>query len=213
MAQLRAWHLLAGTHLAAGLAGYSVAPRERLDSEVENTGLFSTDTRRTLAAAVLSLRREQKLLSYTWRGAVHVSAERSELLGLLTGTQDLTVPATVGYYVDLRRLQPEDVQFDGNTNRVNVHVPPLVLGEVAVQAERAVVRNGGSLTYSDRQVQELTRLNYGRVREAVIAAAQERTLVAIAQEAARANVRHQFEVALEAAGTPNVLIEVSFARR
>ena len=57
MADLR---LLALTHLLAAGAGFAVAPRELLETEVVHSGFFETDTRRVLSAAVESLRAENK---------------------------------------------------------------------------------------------------------------------------------------------------------
>lgn len=50
--------LLAGTHLATLSLGYSMAPKETLDREVRQTGLFQRDTMETLSATVSSLSSE-----------------------------------------------------------------------------------------------------------------------------------------------------------
>ncbi len=54
--------LLLITHLLAAGAGFAIAPRELLESAVVHNGFFETDTKRVLAAAVESLRAENKLL-------------------------------------------------------------------------------------------------------------------------------------------------------
>lgn len=210
MARIRAWHLLAGTHLAAGIAGYSMAG-EPLDAEVEHTGLFSVDTKRTLAAAVLSLQNEQKLLVYSYRGAANVRIERSELLGLLRGTQSLTLPAHVSYLVDLSDFGPEDVNWDRAGEIVTVHLPPLVMGEVAFEPEAAVIENGGLLTYSEAQVQELARINYRTARKAFIAQAQQASLVDTAKLRARETVERYFQIPLNATGNAQVRVVATFA--
>lgn len=46
MAQLKAWHLLAGTHIAAGAVGFALAPRELLETEVKHSGFFTTFLRK-----------------------------------------------------------------------------------------------------------------------------------------------------------------------
>ena len=101
MADLR---LLALTHLIAAGAGFAMAPRELLETEVTHSGFFETDTKRVLAAAVESLRAENKLLVYSYKGSAAVSVERTKLW-LLTGRQDLIVPAQVRL---LRRLVAAD---------------------------------------------------------------------------------------------------------
>lgn len=213
MAQVKAWHLLAGTHLAAGLAGFALAEGEPLDHEVEHTGLFSADTKRTLAAAVLSLRDEHKLLVWTYRGAAHVSVERSELAGLLEGTQELTVPATVGYYLDLSDFGAEHVDWDEAAGVLMVRLPPLQMGEVALEPEAAVVRNGGLLTYSDRQVQELAKIGFRRARSTFIGQAQQASLVEAARRRARESVEMHFQVPLLATGHAGARVVATFEDR
>lgn len=205
----RIWLSLFGTHLLAGLAGYSMAG-ERLDVEVEHTGFFTADTKRTLAAAVLSLQNEQRLLVQSYRGAASVLIERSELLGLLRGSQSLTLPARVSYLVDLTDFGPKDLEWDPAAGVLTVRLPPLVMGEVAFEPEAAVVENAGLLTYSDEQVQELARANYRTARTAFIAQAQQATLVEAARQRARAIVERHFEAPLRGTGRPDVKVVATF---
>lgn len=210
MVQIKAWHLLAGTHLAAGMVGFAMAPRELLETEVEHTGWFSADTKRTLAAAVLSLQNEQSLLVHSYRGAATVRVERSELLGLLRGSQSLTLPARVSYLVDLTSFGPEDLEWDAAAGILTVRLPPVVMGEVAFEPEAAVVENAGLLTYSDEQVQELARSNYRAARTAFIAQAQQATLVEAARRRALEIVERHFEAPLQVTGRPDVRVVAAF---
>ncbi len=107
MADIR---LLALTHLLAAGAGFVVAPREMLESEVAHNGFFQTDTKRVLAAAVESLRAENKLLIYSYKGFAAVTVHRDGFL-FLDGRQDLIVPAAVSYFVDLSTLRAEHVSI------------------------------------------------------------------------------------------------------
>ncbi len=59
MADLR---LMALTHLIVAAIGFAIAPRELLETETVQSGWFQVDTKRVLAAAVRSLRAENKLL-------------------------------------------------------------------------------------------------------------------------------------------------------
>jgi hypothetical protein len=95
--------LLALTHLLAAGLGFALAPHELLETEVVHSGFFETDTKRVLAAAVESLRAENKLIVYSYKGFAAESVERDGFL-LFDGRQDLIVPATVSYYVDLSEL-------------------------------------------------------------------------------------------------------------
>ena len=86
--------LLAGTSLAAFGLGYVVAPKNPLDREVRHTGLASTSTTQVLSATVESLKGENKLLVFSYKGTATVTAKNTELW-LFEGRQNLVVPAVV----------------------------------------------------------------------------------------------------------------------
>ncbi len=203
--------LLLITHLLAAGAGFAVAPRELLESAVVHNGFFETDTKRVLAAAVESLRAENKLLVYSYRGFAAVSVERDGLL-VLNGRQDLIVPATVSYYVDLSALTLDMLAYDERTRVVTVMLPPLVMGEVSFQPEAALSRSEGLLTFSQAQVDEFSRINYANARRAFIKQAQGATLIKAAEEQAKDNIARQFKMPLRIAGRPDVRVVASFVR-
>jgi hypothetical protein len=200
------WRLLAATHLAVGLTGFALAPRELLETEVAGAGFFTVDTKRVLAAAVESLRAENKLLVYSYRGAANVSVERS-VFWLLTGQQDMIAPAAVSYYVDLSALS---VRYDERTQVVAVTLPALVMGDVAFEPEAARTINGGVLTFSEAQVEELRRINYRTARRAFIAQAQRPSLLEAAKQEARRAVESALAVPLRVAGRPEVRVVAQF---
>ncbi len=209
MAQLKSWHLLAGTHLAAGIVGFTMAPRELLETEVKHSGFFQTDTKRVLSAAVESLRAENKLLVYSYKGSAAVSVERDGLL-FLDGRLDLIVPGQVGYYIDLSSLTLDDVTYDDRTNVVTVRLPPLVMGDVAFDVEGSVVRTGGLLTYSQEEVDQLSKQAFASARRAFTKASQSPALVDAAKAAGQSSVQRYFKLPLRAAGRPDVRVVSRF---
>jgi hypothetical protein len=164
------------THLLAAGAGYALAPREILETEVAHSGFFQVDTKRVLTAAVESLRAENKLLVYSYKGSAAVSVERDGPL-FLDGRQDLIVPAQVSYFVDLSRLTAENVTYDEASKVVTVHQAPSVLGDVTFEPEAARAINGGLLTFDQSEVDELSRLNYAAARRAFVKQAQGASLL------------------------------------
>jgi len=202
MADLR---LLALTHLLAAGFGFSIAPRELLETEVVHNGFFETDTKRVLAAAVESLRAENKLLVWSYRGFAAVSVERDGFL-VFDGRQDLIVPATVGYYVDLSRLTLDDVSFDERAKVLRVRLAPLVMGDIAFEPEGARTSNGGLLTYSQAEVDELGKINYATARRTFIKQAQGAELVQAARAQAKKAVERSLEMPLRIAGRPDIRI-------
>ena len=205
------WQLLAASHLAACIAGYAFAPAEALDREVKQVGVFTTDTRRVLSATVQSLKAESRLLVYSYTGSVEVTAERTALL-ILGGHQELKVPASVGYYVDLSGLTLDRLRYDERSQVVTVTLPPLVTGDVAFQPEEARASNGGLLTWSQAQVDALSRQNYESARRAFAAQAQGASIVEAARREAVASVARLFELPLRAAGQPNVRVVATFGQ-
>ena len=203
------WKVATASHLAAAAVGFWAAPRELLDTTVKQSGIFTTDTIHILSATVLSLRAENKLLVWSFKGEAHVTVTRSEFW-LLHGSQELTVPATVGYYLDLSDLTLNRVKYDDRAKLVTVTLPPLRLGDIAFQPEAARTANGGLLTYNQATVDDLNRINFGQARRAFTKQAQDFSLVKAAQRQAKENVQGYFEVPLRIVGHPEVKVIATF---
>lgn len=195
--------------IAAFGLGYWVAPKDQLDEEVEQTGFLQTDTNKVLSATVDSLRNENKMLVFAFKGTARVRAERS-WAWVVKGKQELIVPAVVNYYVDLSKLSLAHVTYDEKAKLVRVKVPPVIIGDIAFQPEQATTINGGLLTYSQSQVDELLKRNYTKARGAVTAQAQGRAFVEAARSRAIENVEAYFEVPLRIAGKPDVEVAATF---
>ena len=195
--------------LAAFGLGYWIAPKEQLDAVVEHPGFLHTDTKKVLSATVESLRSENKMLVLSFKGTVRVKVERTKFW-VLGASQELIVPGVVNYYLDLSRLSPSDVTFDEKAKLVRVKLPPVVMGDIAFQPEQATTINGGVLTFSQAQVDELLKANYASARRAMTAQAQGPGFVDAARRQAIANVQSYFEVPLRIVGQPDVKVAVTF---
>lgn len=200
---------LIGIPLAAFGLGYWIAPKEQLDTVVEHTGFLQTDTKKVLSATVESLRSENKMLVLSYKGTVRVKVERTKFW-VLGASQELIVPGVVNYYLDLSRLSLADVTFDEKAKLVRVKLPPVVMGDIAFQPEQATTINGGVLTFSQAQVDELLKANYASARRAMTAQAQGPGFVDAARRQAIANVQSYFEVPLRIVGQPDVKVAVTF---
>lgn len=197
------------THVAAVGAGYYLAPREILDSEVEHTGFLQVDTKKVLAATVESLRSENELVVWSYKGTAKVTVERSKWW-IFHGEQTLSVPAVVNYRVDLSKLTLENVAYDPAQKIVRVKLPPLELGDIAFQPENATTINGGLLTFSDAQVEALRKTNYASARRAITKQAQGQGMVEAARSQAKKNVQDYFEIPPRVAGQPDVKVIATF---
>ena len=209
MIERRTIGILAATHIAALGIGYVAAPKELLDSEVKHTGLFTVDTTKVLATTVESLREENKLLVFSYKGTAKVQAGRT-ILWLFGGEQELSVPAVVSYYLDLSDLSLADVHYDEKAKLVTVKLPKVTMGDIAFQPENATTINGGVLTFSDEQVEALRKMNYAKARRAMVAQAQQPGLLNAAKRQAKANVESYFAIPLRIAGMPDVKVAATF---
>ena len=201
--------ILVGSSLAAFGIGYIVAPTEQLDTEVTESGLVSTTTTQVLSATVESLRKENKLQVFTYKGAAKVSTGTDGLL-FFNGAQELNVPAVVNYHLDLNELTLADVTFDEKAKLVSVRLPKLQVGDIAFQPEKATTVNGGLLTFNDAQVEVFRKQNYASARRAMVAQAQGKDIVAEAKEQAQEAVTSYFEIPLRIAGQPDVKVVATF---
>lgn len=200
---------LIGLPIAAFGLGYWIAPNDQLDEVVEQTGVLQVDTSKVLAATVESLRNENKMLVFAYKGTAKVKVQRSKWI-VLGGSQELIVPAVVNYYVDLSRLSLANVTFDEKARLVRVKVPPIVMGDIAFQTEQATTINGGVLTYSQAQVDDLLKRNYASARRAITAQAQGKAFVETARSRAIDNVQSYFEIPLRIVGMPDVKVAATF---
>jgi hypothetical protein len=209
MIERRTIGLLAATHVVALGVGYVAAPKALLDGEVKHTGLFTVDTTKVLATTVESLREENQLLVFSYKGTAKVQAGRT-VLWLFGGEQELIVPAVVTYHLDLSDLSIADVRYNEKAKLVTVKLPKVTLGEIAFQPENATTINGGVLTFSDEQVEALRKANYTKARRAMIAQAQQPGLLNVAKRQARTNVENYFAIPLRIAGLPDVKVAATF---
>ena len=198
-----------GSSLTAFGIGYIVAPTEQLDTEVTDSGFLSKTTTQVLSATVQSLRKENKLQVFTYKGAAKVSTGTDGLL-FFNGAQELNVPAMVNYYLDLNELTFADVTFDEKAKLVRVLLPKLQIGDIAFQPEQATTVNGGLLTFGEGYVEAFRKQNYASARRAMVAQAQGNDIVAEAKEQAVEAVTSYFEIPLRIAGQPDVKVVATF---
>jgi hypothetical protein len=159
---------LAASHLALFGIGWAVAPKQAIDEAAPYDGFFRVDTTKALEATVQSLRVENKLLVFCYKGSTKVRAERT-YLKIFSGNQQLQIPAVVNYYLDLSELTLADVTYDEKAKLVRVKLPKLTIGDIAFQPESAMSVSGGILSWSDEQVEALRKLNYKTARKAMTA--------------------------------------------
>jgi hypothetical protein len=187
--------------------GYWVAPRESLN-EV-SSGFFQVDTTKVLSATVESLRAENTLVVWSYKGTATVKVSRSKWW-LFKGEQRLIVPYAIDYRLNLADLTLDKVEFNEKAKIVTVHLPKLRISDVAFQPEQATTINGGLLTFNDDTVQALNKLSYKAARKAAVKQSQQKTMLNLARKQAKENVQSYFEIPLRIAGQPDVRVVATF---
>jgi len=139
---------LAASHVAVFGIGWALSPDEPLDEEVQQTGFMKVQTTKVLEATVQSLRVENKLLVFSYKGSTKVIASRT-YYKIFSGRQELQIPAVVNYYLDLSELTLANVTFEEKAKIVRVRLPKLKLGDIAFQPENAMSVSGGLLSWND----------------------------------------------------------------
>ncbi len=200
---------LIATHLGAVAVGYIVTDKRPVDTEVKHDGFFKITTTKVLATTIESLREENKLLVFSYKGTAKVQAARTRWI-IFGGRQELSVPAVVNYYVDLSKLSLAEVSYNENQKLVTVRLPKVTLGDIAFQPENATTINGGVLTWDDDQVEAFRKLNYSAARRSMVAQAQQPGLLNTAKQHAKSNVTSYFEIPLRIAGKPDIRVVTTF---
>ncbi len=197
---------------ASFTAGFVVAPEHQIDGELRQEGAFRVDVSQVISTTVTSLKAQNKLQVYQFTGESRVSLRRSRLAGLLKGSQEMIVPASVTYHVDLAKLGIENVQYNAEAKVVFVDLPPLTMGDVAFAPEKARTINGGLLTFDDDQVEAMRKLNFAAARKAFVRLAQSPAIVDNAKRQAAQNVKYYFEIPLRIVGHPDVKVVARFGK-
>lgn len=200
---------LIATHLGAVAVGWAVTDKTPVDEQVKHDGFFQITATKVLATTVQSLREENRLLAFSYKGEARVKTERTKWW-MFGGRQELSVPAIVNYYLNLSDLTLADVIYNQTAKIVTVRLPMLTIGDIVFQPEDATTTSGGVLSFDDDQVEAMRKLNYVSARRAMVAQAQQAGLISAARRRAIENVTNYFEIPLRIAGQPEVKVIATF---
>src|SRR5438477_5594821 len=86
--------------------------------------VFGGPNPRTIASASLeSMRAQNRLIAFVARYVSVVSSEQERFGGLVSSERTLVLPGDVRYELDLSKLEPNDVAWDGSTHTLRVKLP------------------------------------------------------------------------------------------
>lgn len=167
-------------------------------------------TPQTIASASLeSMRAQNRLVAFVAR-YVSVTSSKTSRFGL-TSERTLILPGDVRYELDLAKLQPKDVAWDGATQTLSVRLPELEIAgpDVDLAAAREY-GEGGILSALTDAESGLDQAN----RKAAVADLRKQASAGVpmrlAREAARQAVERSFALPLKAAGFEGATVVATF---
>ena len=164
----------------------------------------------TIASASLeSMRAQNRLIAFVAR-YVSVTSSKSSRFGFST-ERTLILPGDVRYELDLSKLAPGDVKWDGSSHTLSVALPEIEIAgpEVDLNAAREYGAGGvlAALTNADQQLDQANRqAAVTDLRKQASAAVPMR----LARQAARTAVERSFAMPLMAAGFEDAKVVAHF---
>jgi len=164
----------------------------------------------TIASASLeSMRAQNRLIAFVAR-YVSVTSSKTSRFGF-SAERTLILPGDVRYELDLAKLQPSDVTWDGSSNTLQVRLPELEIAgpDVDLSSAREYGEGGvlGALTNAE---QGLDQANRNAAVTDLRKQASAEVPMRLAREAARQAVERSFAMPLMAAGFDDVKVVARF---
>ena len=184
--------------LLGALLGFLLRPESRVPA---------ADPQATANAALLSIREQGRLVSFTGRFVAVVTA--SEARFGLTARKTLIMPGTVRYSVDLARLRRQNLTWDEATRTLTVTLPPLEISGPQIDLNQVQeYSEGGMLMALTDAERTLDQANTRSAQDELMRQARARTPTTLARDAAMRMVARSFAMPLRSAG-----IDASVAAR
>ncbi|MFW2830704.1 DUF4230 domain-containing protein [Sphingomonas sp. ID0503] len=180
--------------LFVGLALVALAVREASDR------WWSGPEPQAIVDASLQGIREQNRLSALVADYVAVVTARQSRFGL-TAQKTLIMPGTVRYEVDLAKLAPGDLRWDGTAKELRVVLPPIEV--VGPQVDLTRIREydaGGLLMRFSDTGQRLDMANRKAGQAELLRQAKQPAPMRMAKDATRRAIERSFALPLQAAG-------------
>jgi hypothetical protein len=174
--------------------------------------IFGGPNPKTIASASLeSMRAQNRLTVFAARYVSVVSSEQQRLGGLVSSERTLILPGDVRYELDLSRLQPGDVTWDGSSHTLKVKLPEIEVAgpDVDINAVKEY-GGGGVLSALTNANQQLDQANRDRAVQDLRKQATAKVPMQLARQSARAAIERSFAMPLAAAGFKDVKVVARF---
>src|SRR3954453_11111059 len=174
--------------------------------------IFGGPNPKTIASASLeSMRAQNRLTVFAARYVSVVSSEQQRLGGLISSERTLILPGDVRYELDLSKLQPNDVSWDGSSHTLKVRLPEIEIAGPDVDINSVKEYGGnGVLSALTNANQQLDATNRARAVTDLRKQATGEVPMRLARQAARQGGERSFAMALLAAGFKDVKVVARF---
>ncbi len=172
--------------------------------------LFGGPNPKTIASASLeSMRAQNRLIAFVAR---YVSVTTSTVSNFgFSAKRTLILPGDVRYELDLSKLQPSDVTWDGSSQTLHVRLPEIELAGPEVDlASAQEYGQGGVLSALTNANQSLDQANRAKAVSDLRKQAQGAVQMRLAHQAARAAIERSFAMPLIAAGFKDAKVVARF---
>ena len=172
--------------------------------------VFGGPKAETIASASLeSMRAQNRLIAFVAR-YVSVTSSKTSRFGF-SAERTLILPGDVRYEVDLSKLQPKDVSWDGSSKTLRVKLPEIEIAgpDVDLNAAREY-GEGGVLSALTNADQNLDQANRAAAVADLRKQASAEVPMRLARQAARQAVERSFAMPLVAAGFKDVKVVARF---
>ena len=166
----------------------------------------------TIATASLqSMRAQNRLTVFAARYVSVVTSEQQRLGGLVSAQRTLILPGDVRYELDLSKLQPKDVSWDGSAHKLTVELPEVEVAgpDVDINSVKEY-GSGGVLSALTNSNEQLDQANRARAVADLRKQATASVPMQLARQAARAAVERSFAMPLLAVGFKDVKVVARF---
>ena len=166
----------------------------------------------TIATASLqSMRAQNRLTVFAARYVSVVTSEQQRLGGLVSAQRTLILPGDVRYELDLSKLKPKDVSWDGSAHKLTVELPEVEVAgpDVDINSVKEY-GSGGVLSALTNSNEQLDQANRARAVADLRKQATASVPMQLARQAARAAVERSFAMPLLAAGFKDVKVVARF---
>ena len=174
--------------------------------------IFGGPNPKTIASASLeSMRAQNRLTVFAARYVSVVTSQQQRLGGLVSSERTLILPGDVRYELDLSRLRPGDVTWDGSSHTLKVKLPEIEVAgpDVDINAVKEY-GGGGVLSALTNANQQLDQANRDRAVSDLRKQSTAKVPMQLARQSGRAAIERSFAMPLIAAGFKDVKVIARF---